>query len=348
MISNGDCFPIRDRSWSLPAVLAVLAWSTPAPALTIDFIHGGGFVPEAAAALERAAAQWSSALADPVTVTINTDFKDLGDPRVIGNASSLTLTTTNDGFDLVRDRLVADGAGEPDDGIVAALPTLSQFNPRLPDGFSFNNEISGTKANFKALGFSRLDTVFGATDAFINFNTLFGFDYDNRDGVSPGVMDFETVAAHELGHALGFVSIVDAVDGAAGGAVSPRILDLFRFPDGDIPRDAVEFTTAPRELRPGRAAVTSDTVSDFPMSTGVNGGDGRQASHFKDDAFAGVEHIGILDPTLTLGQAFEVTAADLRALDLIGYEVAVVPLPPAWILMLPAVLMLPGRRRLSE
>lgn len=327
------------------AVLAAMVFSGPAPALTIEFVQGSGFLAQATPALQRAATQWIGVLGDPVTVTINTDFANLGAPNIIGNASSLTLTTTNDGFDLVRSRLVADAADEPDDGIVAALPTLGQFEPLLPEGFSFNGELSGTKANFKALGFSGLDVQFGPADAFINFNTQFGFDFDNSDGVTPGTMDFETVAAHEIGHALGFVSIVDMVDGAAGGAVSPRILDLFRFPAGDIPRDAVEFTTAPRELRPGREAVTSDTVLDLPMSTGVNGGDGRQASHFKDDAFSGVEHTGILDPTLALGQVFEVTAADLRALDLIGYDVAVVPLPPAWILMVPVALILLEWRR---
>jgi hypothetical protein len=30
--------------------------------------------------------------------------------------------------------------------------------------------------------------------------------------------------------------------------------------------------------------VTSDLVNEYRMSTGVNGGDGQQASHWKDDA----------------------------------------------------------------
>ncbi|MDZ7750638.1 MAG: hypothetical protein U5S82_02995 [Gammaproteobacteria bacterium] len=40
------------------------------------------------------------------------------------------------------------------------------------------------------------------------------------------------------------------------------------------------------------------------------------------------------------------TAADLRALDLIGYDVAAVPLPPAWVLMVSALVLL-GRRRVG-
>ena len=68
------------------------------------------------------------------------------------------------------------------------------------------------------------------------------------------------------------------------------------------------------------------------MSTGVNGGDGRQASHWKDDSLTGI-HIGLMDPTLSFGSVFGLTYADIRALDLIGWDQAA-PVPePASILL---------------
>jgi len=67
----------------------------------------------------------------------------------------------------------------------------------------------------------------------------------------------------------------------------------------------------------------------------VTQGDGRQASHWKD-----TDSIGILDPTLAFGQIFEVNSADLRALDVIGYDISAIPLPPAMIMFGSAVMLL--------
>ena len=331
---------------ALTALLALLPCA--ASALTIDFSLGSGFNGQSAAvaALQRAAAQWTTRLSDPITVTIQTNFENLNQPNIIGGASSVTLETTEDGFNLVRDALVRDAANEADDAVVAALPSQNQFSANLSAGFSLSGEIAGTKANFKAMGFSGLDSAFGATDGTVLFNIGFAFDFDNANGVGGAQMDFETVAAHEIGHVLGFVSAVDDIDLAAPGALSPLPLDLFRFAFAGTPKNLSQFTALPRELRPAAEVVTSDTVTELRMSTGKQtGGDGRQASHFKDDGFVGIAHIGIMDPTLAFGQSFTVTDADLRALDLIGYEfasVSPVPLPAAWWGMAAALSMLAG------
>ncbi len=55
------------------------------------------------------------------------------------------------------------------------------------------------------------------------------------------------------------------------------------------------------------------------MSTGSVFGDGRQASNWKDDSLSGV-HLGIMDPTLATGVSFGLSAADIRALSLIGWD----------------------------
>jgi hypothetical protein len=61
------------------------------------------------------------------------------------------------------------------------------------------------------------------------------------------------------------------------------------------------------------------------MSTGRLNGDGQQASHWKDSP-RGDPSEGILDPTIAFGQTLEVTALDLAAYDMIGWDIAFDPL----------------------
>lgn len=326
------------QSACLLAALVPLA----APALTFSFNPLNAIPAGAQAAIDRAAAQWATRIADPVSVNVSISFEDLGDPSVIANASTFELITNVDGYEFVRGLLVADAAAEPDDAIVAALPLGADLGFTLPGGFTLDTGAGGTqpnvigaKANFKALGVTGLDGLFGATDAIIRFNSGFNFDFDNSNGVSG--MDLETVAAHELGHALGFISTVDTVDflldQGLSGAVAPRLLDLFRFAAGAAPSTQADFSTFARELRPGIAAVFDDVDQSFALSEGAFTGDGRQASHFKDDSLTGT-HLGLLDPTLAFGTVFTVTEADLRVLDLIGYDIVPIPLGPALPLLL--------------
>lgn len=99
--------------------------------------------------------------------------------------------------------------------------------------------MAASKANLKVLGVMGLDTIFGAGDGEINFNTEFSFDFDNSNGVTSGSMDFETVATHEIGHTLGFYSVVDEIaylmDQGGTGNVLMTPLDLFRFQDDSDP-----------------------------------------------------------------------------------------------------------------
>jgi len=330
------------------SLLAVSLAPFPAAALQFDFssIAGSltGFTPQAEAALDRAAQQWTSRINDPITVYIKTEFQTISNPSVIGTAGSVFLVSDPSFSGNVIQQMQTDAAAETDDGIVAYLPNIADLQITLPNGIGFVGHLSGTKANFKALGFAGLDTQFGLMDAVINFNLGFNFDFDNSDGISPGYMDFETVAAHELGHALGFVSAVDDVDylldQGSTGTIAPTLLDLFRFGPDDNPSSPAEFSTAARNLVPGVATFFDDTMNEYLFSTGVTQGDGRQASHWKD-----TNSIGILDPTLGYGQIFEISAADLRALDLMGYDIATVPLPPAVLLFGSGLILI--RRRLG-
>jgi hypothetical protein len=307
----------------------------------------------ALAAFNRAALAWEARISDPITITINANLGSLGS-GIIGSASSVVLQAA---YTDVRNAMVSDGADELDDAITASLPTAGQFTATVPAGRTLDTTVLlASKANLKALGgFGDLDGTFGATDASITFSTSFSFDFDNSDGVGAGLMDFETVAAHEIGHALGFFSFVDSVnDGAPN--VALLTLDMYRFANntGADPATASDFTTFARNQVPGTDAIF-DEISGFTperrMATGLSnvafpGTDGNQASHWKADEQTG-SFIGLMDPTLSLGQFYGPQESDFRALDLIGYEIASTPVPEPSVLsaLLIGGAMLAGRSR---
>jgi hypothetical protein len=316
-------------------------FSATGTAATINILPGAGLTNNAAAlgAFNRAANAWESVFSDPVDVYINADLGVLG-AGVIGSASNVLLQGS---YSLISGAMISDASNESDDAIVASLPAAAQFSANVPSNVTLGPNMVLSKANAKALGFSGLDAAFGAADATITFNSGFGFDYDNSDGVVG--IDFESVALHEIGHALGFTSSIDYFENRSDPVVVNVFpLDLFRFNIASVPAGPAGFTGTPRELRPGQNAVVGDGTNWWRMSTGVVKGDGRQASHWKDDAFTGIL-IGALDPNISAGATFSLSSADIRALDLIGWDVQSVPEPGTLGLIAAGVGMIMYRRR---
>ncbi len=301
----------------------------------------------ALAAFDRAAARWVSEITNPITVHIDAGLDNLNSPNVLGQTSSVLYI---DNYTSVRNALAAHGASQgAKDAILTALPTASEFSASLPSGFSLSGYVEATAANFKALNIPLPGHSATDADATITFNSIFAFAYDNTHGVPSNQYDFESIAAHEIGHALGFFSSVDNVDYDQAnhtlGAISPSTLDLFRFNAASPPTSAADFTSKPRELDAGVAAVTSDVTSNYPMSTGQNEGDGFQASHWKHQS-ASQPYVGVMDPAIPPGTIYENTAADYRAMELIGYNTinaAAVP-EPASLVSLSLGLLLGARR----
>jgi hypothetical protein len=242
-------------------------------------------------------------------------------------------------YGTVRSALFGDATSSLDNSASSLLPGGSSFGmlinrtsengnsatPYLDNNGSDNNSnLLLTTANAKALGLGFTPTTIGGLciggpcDGYIVFSTAFSWDFDRSNGITAGQIDFTGVAIHEIGHALGFISGVDVIDQNPGfnedayAVATP--LDLFRWSSASAAQGVMDFTasTGAKYFVLGGSSVL--------FATGTSFGDGRQASHWKDNL-----NLGLMDPTAPVGQLMTVSANDQNALDVIGWNLTAVP-----------------------
>lgn len=323
--------------------VAVAGWAPAAAALTFNFTFTSGTSAQAIAGFQAAGALWSSVLSDPVTVNLTVGTAPLGG-TIVGQAYSRQIDVS---YASVRAALIADATSPSDATAVAHLfagsvPMLINRTADNPNGSGSatayldnngsanNTTVHLTTANALALGLpvSAGDIPGQCTgcDAFIQFNSSFAFDYTRANGITGGTIDFVGVAAHEIGHALGFISGVDTLDQnsppltqafAADSFTELSVLDLFRYSSASRALGAVDFTASTS----AKYFSLDGGVSVGPgFATGMQFGDGRQASHWKDSL-----GLGLMDPTVDIGLQMNIAANDVLAMDAIGWNLAAVP-----------------------
>lgn len=275
---------------------------------------------DAVAAIERAVARWEALVPNQLTVLYSVDFTS-NQSFVAAATASLFVVSP---YESVRAAIVAQADSVTLDYISAIPTTVPDF--AYNSGIAANRPWSATRAEIKTWGgFDPNDT--SSADGSIVLNTDFTFDTDLSDGVTPGTVDLEGVMVHELGHVFGFRSGLDT-------QARFTALDLFRFGDGvnspnpDALSD-ISNRAFGRELRDGVPAALDSVgavppiTEDFPFSTG-RFGDGRQGSHWKDDALLGTDPVGVMDPTAPIDSLAEIgffTDADRLAFRLIGLDI---------------------------
>lgn len=265
----------------------------------------------------EAAGIWESRISSNVTVNIKVGMVSLSS-NVIGQAGSAWYRTSYSDF---RTGVTQSATSTTDAAFLATLPTGTTYSRVINQ----TNDTPGSDpyatwidtqsmifingSNAKALGL--LSGTNASLDASIQFNTAFSFDYNRANGITYNQMDFVGVAAHEIGHALGFMSIVDSVDTEGGDAV-----DFLNMPMDFMRYSASSFALGISDVSAGpEAKFTYINGVSIPMSLGANIGNGQQASHFYLTG-----NLGMMAPTASYGQKLSVSDNDLLVMDALGWE----------------------------
>jgi hypothetical protein len=207
-----------------------------------------------------------------------------------------------------------------------------------------------TRANAKALGVSLDQSGNTVLDGYVMLsdlsnvsNVAWNYDYTRSSAAGSNSLDFFSVALHEIGHTLGFVSGVDrpgwlsplftAMTGDAFGlwrshTASDYYADAFRRANFATPLDLFRYNSTATTLWRGWRdfSVGGTTMFSFDgttaianFATGMNqslGGSGLQASHWQGTTGSS----GIMNPTLGLGMRRAISTLDLRGMDAIGWN----------------------------
>lgn len=299
--------------------LVGLMWSSPLHALRINLVEdnaNGLITDEVRAGYAQAASLWESVSAADVTINLGVSMDSLS-PGVIGQTDAGLIGIQYAQFRSYYDLLPPTATTL---AVKGALPTGSSASFLLnntsdaPAGggkFLATSSVVGvTKAQLKALGGPQVQ----ALDASIQFSSTFAFDFNPNDGIAAGKMDFVGVAAHEIGHALGFISSVDYVDLGVypSSLITPTTLDLLRYSDDGLAQGVPDLSAGleAKYLKLGDLQVG--------MSTGSINGNGNQASHF-------LPGVGLMRPSVGFGQRLVLAPEDYQAFEALGWQIVPEP-----------------------
>ena len=334
----------RNVSFSL-AALGLLACGAPSASaqLTFNFINQGTATSQMMTGFAQAGALWSAFLKDPITINIRVGASALP-AGVLGHTDIFfdPFDYTNVRTALVNDRLSVDDFSSTN--ALQAAPAFSMLINRTannPNGVvsltpyfdtglggpgqagpENNNTVRFPEANAKALGL--IPNNPNLLDGIVTFTTSPIYDFDRSNGITSNRIDFVGVAAHEIGHVLGFTSGVDVL---VGNGAPPGLNDnQLKFV---TPLDLFRFTS--RSIGPGGGVGVIDWTGDdtdkyFSVDGGVtplanfSHGTTFEEGHWQNDV-----GIGIMDPTSVGGELLKISGMDLRAMDVMGYNLVASP-----------------------
>jgi len=315
---------MRIRSLAATLAFSALLWVVHARAnVNFNITADPGTSQNVIDAFSIATGEWSAVLlGNDITVNINLSYV----PLAPGSLAQTSSSYVQEDYASVVTSLNTSATSADDISAYSHLqpgPTYSRLiNHTLdnPNGTNsatpYVNSLSPvllSRANAKALGFVGPD---GTPDGAIQFNSTAPFDFNPSDGTTSGQVDFATIAAHEIGHVLGFDSIINRLEQFPTNAdqLPAMILDLFRF-SSDSLAAGPGFIDNTADGRSKFFSVNGGTNSVAPFATGAVYGSGYQADHWKEFSFT-----GLMDPQSFPGLQRHIGAVDLRAFDVIGYK----------------------------
>ncbi|MBK6426682.1 MAG: NF038122 family metalloprotease [Blastocatellia bacterium] len=283
--------------------------------------------PSAKTAMIRAAETWMALIRTPATVYIDVDFGPtrFGDPYpggVLGSTDS-NFPDSASTWSSMRARLLTKSNSQAETDLLNLMPPTSGIPTTEGTGtLVYISEIPRRALEIaSAVAPNPAGNPGDGVVPSVGFNSAFPYDFDPFNGIDSNKQDFNATALHEFGHALGFVSHAGLKELVSSNPVVLTTWDLYRFRTGI---STGTFTTAQRVTSSGGEQVQFTGGGTTRLSTGRPngaGGDGNQASHWKDNVQNSGNYIGIMDPTGADGDLDELTQIDLDTLDFIGFDV---------------------------
>lgn len=316
----------------LPVALAFasIAISNKAEALSFDFTFSDNTPQEVRSVFWAAGDTWSKQLTDDVTVKIFVDYGALPSNVLAGTRPAMTRVTYSEFLNkLNRDKSTPD-----DSRFVSDNYDDAKAFGQLQKGTSFKylkkvyNSTNNTSSNqvttgntvwlslahAKALGITPTNIDPNAFDASIRISSAVSWNYDVLLPTL-GKQDLYTVATHEIGHVLGFVSGVDASE-LLGTSIDPNLgyvtpMDMLRYSSQSAAQKIPDWTTVQTFF-----SLDGGDHNLGNFSRGVKT-DGFQAGHWTNST-----NTGIMRPYLKTGERWAIVPLDSQILDVIGWDYA--------------------------
>jgi hypothetical protein len=291
----------------LLAGMASFALNYPAGALTFTVNFGTSITSLADVALRNnienginaAVGFYSSTFTDPINITLDFGWGEIGGSPLPANALGASGAAIDQSgpytYNQVRTQLITDNSSADDATAVASLPAAD------PTGGA---NVNMATAEARAIGLA--GTILpGNPDGRIGFASTQPYTFDPNNRAVAGDYDFIGVAEHEIAETMGRFAELNQFN-----FLSP--LDLFRYTGLNTRQ-----LTAPAGPPCGFFSIDSGATSINSFNCGNEGdlGDWSGATVDSYNAFA------------TLGAALLVSPGDIREMNVIGYDLAVVPEP---------------------
>jgi hypothetical protein len=329
---------------------------------TFNFTFDPGTTVQQMIGFEIAGRVWAAYLTDNVTINLQVGVSSSLSSNVIGGAlpGIRSQASYSDFYSRLRtdakstdDRTAINNLQGTSTYANSWFCTWSMSNDANGYGFNYQStQLNLTRANAKALGISPDSTSTTSTtalDGYIVFSNLanartaagtpvtWSYDFTRQNTQASNSLDFLSTAIHEIGHVLGFTSGVDAPgwlntsmintnftayeQSLSQRAQNANPLDFFRYSQETDGYGAIDLAIGgtSNAYFSKYFSIDGGTTAIAKYSAGTNlalQGDGSQASHWQAGTNA------MMAPTLKTGTRAAISGIDLKAFDVIGWDLA--------------------------